>query len=102
MPLLKIQIQKKKQSGFSHELHVAKTSGRFNFNLSQERTDTKYSSDDMGYFTNNNFLNHYLWLGYKWIEPKNWYNRININFNTNLSVLSKKIAPINETYQSAS
>lgn len=90
------------QSGFSHELHVGKTSGRFNFNLSQERTDTKYSSDDMGYFTNNNFMNHYLWLGYKWIEPKSWYNRININFNTNLSVLSKKIAPIDETYQSAS
>lgn len=92
----------KTQSGFSHELHVAKTSGRFNFSLSQERTDTKYSSDDMGYFTNNNFLNHYLWLGYKWIEPKNWYNRININFNTNLSILSKKIAPIDENYQSAS
>lgn len=89
------------QSGFSHELHVGKTSGRFNFNLSQERTDTRYNSDDMGYFTNNNFVNHYLWLGYKWIEPKNWYNRININFNANQSVLSKKIAPIDETYQSA-
>lgn len=91
----------KTQSGFSHELHIAKTSGRFNFNLSQERTDTKYNSDDMGYFTNNNFLNHYLWLGYKWIEPKNWYNRININFNANQSALSKKIATIDETYQSA-
>ena len=44
------------ESGFSHELHIGKTSGRFNFNLSQERTDTKFSSDDMGYFTNNNFL----------------------------------------------
>lgn len=91
----------KTESGFSHELHVGKTSGRFNFNLSQERTDTKYSSDDLGYFTNNNYLNHYLWLGYKWTEPKNWYNRININFNLNTSVLSKKIEPIEDTYQSA-
>ncbi|MGZ8511513.1 MAG: DUF5916 domain-containing protein, partial [Chitinophagaceae bacterium] len=89
------------QTGFSHELHVGKTSGRFNFNLSQERTDTKYTSDDMGYFTNNNFLNHYLYLGYKWTEPKSWYNRIFLNFNNNFSWLSKKIAPIDETYQAA-
>jgi hypothetical protein len=89
------------QTGFSHELHIAKTSGRFNFNLSQERTDTKYNSDDMGYFTNNNFLNHYLYMGYKWTEPKSWYNRIFLNFNSNFSVLSKKIAPIDKTYQSA-
>jgi hypothetical protein len=93
---------KKTETGFSHELHFVKTSGRFNFNLSQERTDTKYSSDDMGYFTNNNYLNHYLWLGYKWIVPKSWYNRININFNNNYSILSKKIEPIDKTYQSAS
>jgi hypothetical protein len=91
----------KTETGFSHELHVSKTSGRFNFNFSEERTDTKYSSDDMGYFTNNNFLNHYLWMGYHWNEPKGWYNRINLNFNTNVSVLSKKIQPIDETYQSA-
>ena len=89
------------QSGFSHEVHVGKTSGRFNFNVSQERTDTKYTSDDMGYFTNNNFLNHFFWMGYKWTEPRSWYNRIFINFNTNVSVLSKKIEPIDETYQSA-
>jgi archaellin len=89
------------QTGFSHELHIAKTSGRFNFNLSQERTDTKYNSDDMGYFTNNNFLNHYLYMGYKWTEPKSWYNRIFLNFNSHFSVLSKKIAPIDKTYQSA-
>jgi len=89
------------QTGFSHELHFGKTSGQFNFNISQERTDTKFSSDDMGYFTNNNYLNHYMWVGYHWNKPTNWYNRININFNSNLSLLSQKIQPINETYQSA-
>jgi len=91
----------KTQTGFSHEVHLGKTSGRFNFNLSQERTDTKYTSDDLGYFTNNNYLNHTLWLGYKWTEPKNWYNRIFLNFNGKLSVLAKKIEPVDETYQSA-
>lgn len=89
------------ETGFSHELHFGKTSGQFNFTLSQERTDAKFTSDDMGYFTNNNFLNHYLWVHYTWNKPKNWYNRININFNSNISVLSKKIEPIDEKYQSA-
>ena len=89
------------ETGFSHELHFNKTSGQFNFSLSQERTDTKFTSDDMGYFTNNNYLNHYLWVNYHWNQPKDWYNRININFNSNISVLSKKIEPIDEKYQSA-
>ena len=92
----------KTQSGFSHEIHFQKTSGSFNFNLSQERTDDKFNSNDMGYFTNNNYINHYLWMGYHWNKPKNWYNRINLNFNNNLSFLAKKIEPVNETYQSAS
>lgn len=91
----------KTQTGYSHEVHFGKTSGRYNFNVWQERTDTKFSSDDMGYFTNNNYLNHGFWMGYKWTEPKNWYNRIFINANSFVSILSKKIQPIDETYQSA-
>lgn len=91
----------KTQSGFSHELHFGKTSGRLNFNVWQERTDTKFSSDDMGYFTNNNYLIHGIWMGYKWTEPKNWYNRIFVNFNTNISTLSKKIDPVDKMYQAA-
>ncbi|MEP6513579.1 MAG: DUF5916 domain-containing protein [Parafilimonas sp.] len=91
----------KTQSGFSHELHVGKTSGHFNFNVWQQRTDTKFSSDDLGYFTNNNFLDHGAWFGYSWTEPKNWYNNIFLNFNGSVSMLSKKIVPIDENYQSA-
>lgn len=87
------------QTGFSHELHFAKTSGNFNFTFSQERVDDKFSSNDMGYFTNNNYLNHYTYLGYHWIKPKDWYNRININFNNTLSYLAHKIDPITQTYQ---
>jgi hypothetical protein len=91
----------KTETGFSHELHLGKTSGRFNFTVSQERTDTKFSSDDLGYFTNNNFLNHYAWVGYRWNKPKGIYNRININFNLNTSSLAKKIEPIDTKHQSA-
>ena len=80
-------------------MHVSKTSGNFNFTVSQERLDDKFNSDDLGYFTNNNYLNHYVYLGYHWNKPKDWYNRININFNNNLSYLAKKVSPINETFQ---
>lgn len=89
----------KTQTGLSHELHVQKTSGNFNFVLSQERSDDKFNSNDLGYFTNNNYLNHYVYLGYHWNKPKDWYNRINLNFNNSLSFLSKKIDPISTTFQ---
>ena len=89
----------KTETGFNHEIHFNKTSGNFNFQFSQERTDDKFNSDDMGYFTNNNYLNHYVYLGYHWIKPKDWWNRINLNFNNTLSYLSKKIRPVNQTYQ---
>lgn len=91
----------KTETGLSHELHFGKVSGHFNFGISQERTDTKFTSDDMGYFTNNNFINHILYLNYAWTEPKSWYNRIFLNFNGNISFLSKKILPATETYQNA-
>jgi hypothetical protein len=71
----------KTQGGYTHRLGIGKTGGRFNMNFSQELADNKYNSNDMGYFTNNNFIENYLWLGYKWIKPKGIYNRLNINFN---------------------
>lgn len=91
----------KTETGLSHQLYFGKTSGRFNFNIYQERTDTRFNSNDMGYFTNNNFLDHGTWVGYRWTEPKKWYNRIFLNFNANRSMLQKAIDPITETYQSA-
>lgn len=87
------------QSGFSSQFHFGKTSGRFNFNVWQELTDTKFTSNDLGYFTNNNFLDHGAWFGYRWTEPKGWYNMIGINFNFNLSQLFTRIDPIDQKYQ---
>jgi hypothetical protein len=72
---------KKTLSGYSHSFYFGKTSGNFNFNISQELTDNKFNSNDLGYFTNNNFLNHSLYAGYHWIKPTNWYNNIRVNFN---------------------
>ncbi len=89
----------KNQTGYSHQVYFGKTSGRFNFNVWQELTDTKYTHRDMGYFTNNNFLDHGTWVGYKWIEPKSWYNRIFMNLNGRVSKLYTPFAGIKETYQ---
>jgi len=91
----------KTKTGYNQELYVGKTSGRFNFNLWQELTDTRFSSNDLGYFTNNNYLDHGLWMGYKWIEPKGIYNRIFLNMNARFSKLFSPVAGLDQQYQSA-
>jgi hypothetical protein len=86
-------------TGYSQQLYFGKTSGRFNFNLWHELSDTKYTHRDMGYFTNNNFLDHGYWFGYRWTEPKSFYNRIFINTNFRFSRLLKPIGGIDQLYQ---
>lgn len=67
-------------TGFNHEIALRKT-GIFSFELNQELTDDKYNPNDMGILFNNNYLDHSLWLQYRWIKPTKWYNRINLNYN---------------------
>lgn len=87
--------------GYSHGINFGKTSGRFTFNIAQELTDTKFTSNDLGYFTNNNFINHRAYVGYRYTEPKGWYNRLFLNFNANYSSLFTPIGTIQSTYQSS-
>ena len=86
----------KTQSGYSHNLSMGKTSGRFNFNIGQELTNNKFNSNDLGYFTFTNFVDHFAWMGYSWIKPTNWYNNFRINAN---AYYSRRLNP--GTYQSA-
>lgn len=81
--------QGKSVSGYSHNLGFGKTSGRFNFELWQQIADHKYDHNDMGYFTNNNYMDHGIWMGYRWLKPKGWYNRINMNVNASYSMRYK-------------
>ncbi|WP_337044311.1 DUF5916 domain-containing protein [Emticicia sp. 17c] len=90
---------KKNTMGYSHSIGFSKNSGRFNFSLSQQLTDTRYTSNDLGYFTNNNFINHVLYLGYRYTEPKKWYNRLFYNFNAFYSSLYAPIGDIKSKYQ---
>lgn len=89
----------KNQGGFNTQLQFGKISGRFNFNIWQEATDTKYSHNDLGYFTNNNYLDHGFYAGYRWTEPKGWYNRIFLNLNANTSRLYSPFNGIEEKFQ---
>jgi hypothetical protein len=73
-------------SGYTHNAGISKTGGRFNMSFSQELADDKYNSNDMGYFTNNNFVDHYLWMGYKQVKPKGLFNNLYMNFNGYLSM----------------
>ena len=88
-------------SGYSQQLYFGKTSGHFNFNVWQELTDTKYTHRDLGFFTNNNFLDHGGRLSYQWTEPKSWYNRIFMNINGRFSRLLTPKKASDQLYQTA-
>lgn len=77
-------------TGYSHNLFFGKTGGRWNFQLVQELADQSYNINDMGIMNNNNYFNHFFWTGYRWIQPKDWYKRIQINFNAGYRTLFKK------------
>lgn len=71
----------KNLNGYMHSVGFGKVSGRFNFNISQEFVNDKYQQNDLGFFNNNNYLDHYLWVGYRWTQPKHWYKNLYYNFN---------------------
>jgi hypothetical protein len=71
--------------GYHYNLFLGKFKGRFNFDIHRWYADEKYDQRDMGYFTNNNYLTHGFYAGYKWIKPKSFYNNIYLNLNGNYS-----------------
>ncbi len=86
----------KTKRGYTGNLYFGKKSGRFNFNLSQTVTDSKYQINDLGYFTFNNFFQSNLWMGYSWRKPNDWYNQLRLNFNAGYS---RRLKP--SVYQNA-
>ncbi|HVG14038.1 MAG TPA: DUF5916 domain-containing protein, partial [Chitinophagaceae bacterium] len=71
--------------GYSHALSFNKSGGNLLFNFTEELVDDKYDNNDMGILFNNNYLDHYLWVGYRWLKPKKWYNRVQVNYNATYS-----------------
>lgn len=82
----------KNTKGYSHNVGFGKTGGRWNFQLIEDVADDKYDINDMGLLFNNNYFDHYLWTGYRWLKPTSWYNRIQVNYNAYYSRLFKKVS----------
>jgi len=87
--------------GTSLNLGFGKISGRYNFRVWQEYADSRYNHNDLGYFTNNNYLNYGTYMNYRIITPKGWYNRINFNFNASAAHLASRIGNIKTKFQYA-
>lgn len=79
----------KTYGGYLYNVFGGKFKGRFNFEVHRFFADDKYVQNDMGYFTNNNYITHGFWSSYKWVKPKNFYNNIFLNLNGNYSQLYK-------------
>lgn len=92
----------KSSNGYSHNLSFGKTGGRWNFQVVEDVADDKYDINDMGILFTNNYISHYFWTQYKWIQPKAWYKNIRINFNAGYNTLFKNFSnqKINTKYQS--
>jgi len=77
-------------TGFSYEFKGGKQSGNFTWSYLQRYADNKFDPSDMGFFTNNNFLDHTITAHYDVYKPHSWYNKW---FNY-LSVLySRRVNP---------
>lgn len=63
-------------SGFNYEVNLGQFKGPFNFYVSRYLADEKYQQNDMGYFTNNNYVNHGASFWYKFNKPRSFYNNL--------------------------
>ncbi len=88
-------------TGYSHEIGFGKTSGQFTFRLEQELIDTKFTSNDLGYFRFGNYIDHGLDLDYRIREPKGWYNQMHFSFDADYSNLFSRTGDIKTKYQNA-
>jgi hypothetical protein len=61
----------KTSSGYYYNLFLGKIR-QVQFRHSPVFADDKYDQRDMGYFTNNNYVTHGFWSGYKWLKPKSF------------------------------
>ncbi|WP_113651329.1 DUF5916 domain-containing protein [Pedobacter namyangjuensis] len=67
---------KENRKGYSYELSLGKKSGTFTFNYGQEFSDKNFDPSDMGFYTNNNFLDQSLNFAYNIYKPSKWFNSL--------------------------
>lgn len=79
--------QGKNQSGFLYEINAGRFKGPFNFEVHHYVADNKYQQNDMGYFTNNNYVITGANAWYKINKPKYFYNNLRFSLSSNYSQL---------------
>jgi len=72
-------------TGYSYTLRLGKQSGNFTWSYNHVYADDKFDPSDMGFFTNNNFLDQRIGLGYNVYKPGKWYNQFESWLNLNYS-----------------
>ena len=80
----------KTRTGYSQSLYFGKTSGNLVFKITEDLANNEYTSNDFGFFTIKNFLDHSFWMQYHWLKPTSWYNNFRINFNV---LNSRRLSP---------
>ena len=75
----------KNVTGYSHLIGFGKPGGSLNFMFNEDLANDKYDVNDAGILFNNNYLDHYLFVGYQWVKPTKWYNQLRINYNSTYS-----------------
>jgi len=91
----------KNHYGYSHSIYMGKTSGKLRYNVWQELADSKFNSNDLGYYTNSNYMTQGVWVGIRRPDPKGWSNNMNTNINFNYSRLFSPFGAENPMYQVA-
>ncbi|RZJ80118.1 MAG: hypothetical protein EOO47_08635 [Flavobacterium sp.] len=76
MSYLTADPDKANRNGYSYELGLGKKSGSFIFSYGQEFSDKNFDPSDMGFYTNNNFFDQSLNVGYNIYKPSKWFNSL--------------------------
>lgn len=83
MSYLSPQQDNSSRYGFNTELGFGKQSGTFTWSYKLKAADDKFDPSDMGFFTNNNFLDQNINGGYQDYKPKKWFNKLQSWVNLN-------------------
>ncbi len=87
---------RKTLSGYTQTVYFGKTSGRFNFQISSDLTDSKFDKNDLGFQNNNNYFDNSFYVSYRWNKPKGWYNNLGGNINGFVSRLFTPLDPLKQ------
>lgn len=76
-------MEDKTKFGMEGNVGVAKISGAHRYQASMFFRTKDYNIDDLGYTGPTNYMNYYLYYGYRLLKPKGFLNSMYLNFNLN-------------------